>query len=283
MDDSIDVQNLSFEEKIRALEEYLPEPILNFLHSPERDAVSLRLSQKYNLHADQAGSFERAYLYMLLGVNTPEDFVQDLKDGGIDQDTIRGLTTDINELVFKRLQQEELAVPATPAQAYRSAPPRAEVPVMQVAPPPPASPAPAPVPNTPPVMAPTPAEPAPTPSFNLIRPDAIVSTPQPVFRTMQSDMEALQHPAPQPAEGGWSSMPTIPHPSQVSPARSFQTASVPYTSMPVASVPLPAEPAPFTAPTSSSVSLPPLTELKPQVPRVPVSGKYDSDPYRETF
>jgi hypothetical protein len=266
MDDSIDVESLSFEQKIQALEEYLPEPVRNFLHSPERDAISLQLTQKYNLHADQAGSFEQAYLYMLLGVNTPEDFVQDLKNADIPQDIIRGLTSDINELVFKKLQQEELTEPVVATQAYRSVPERPEVPVMKVAPPPPPIPEPVPAAVLPP----------PIPSYNLARPDALVLAPQPVFRTMHSDMEALQHPSVQTAQSV-STMPNIPHPSQVSPARSFQTASVPYTSVPVASLPLPAQSEP--APTFVK----PISAPRPQPPHPPVSGKYDADPYRETF
>jgi hypothetical protein len=119
MDDSFDTEGLSFDEKIALLEEELPVAIQNFLHSSERDSISLKLSQKYNLHADQAGAFERAYLYMLLGVNSPEDFVRDLQEAGIPSETIKGLTADINELVFKKLQQQELA--ATPQQRlYRT-------------------------------------------------------------------------------------------------------------------------------------------------------------------
>jgi hypothetical protein len=251
--DSPNINELSFDEKIALLEEELPVSIRNFLQSPERDAISLRLSTKYKLHADQAGAFEQAYLYMLLGVNTPEDFVQDLKDAGIPLETIRGLTTDVNEQVFKKLQQQELH-PIEASIVRTNTPTQPAVPVLKVTPAPPPSPPPVPEPPLVP----------PTPTYNLMRPDALVSAPQPVIRTMEKDVLALQHPEQVPAVQQ-STMPPMPHPSQVTPARSFQTASVPYTSIPTPSRPVPPEPM---APHNSE---PP--------PTPPAS--YGSDPYRE--
>jgi hypothetical protein len=58
-------EELSMNEKIAILMEDLPVPVQNFLRGPERDAVSSELSTKYNLHADQAGVFERSFIYML--------------------------------------------------------------------------------------------------------------------------------------------------------------------------------------------------------------------------
>lgn len=111
--------------------EDLPLPIRKFLQSPERDAVSLRLTQKYGLHADDAGTFERAYIYMLLGVFTPDEFVQELRENGLEGNTIRGLADDVNEQVFKKLRQEEREEGPVPV-TYRSAAPVPQVPPMQI-------------------------------------------------------------------------------------------------------------------------------------------------------
>lgn len=111
--------------------EDLPLPIRKFLQSPERDAVSLRLTQKYGLHADDAGTFERAYIYMLLGVFTPDEFVQELRENGLNENTIRGLATDVNEQVFKKLRQEERKEGPMPG-AYHSTASVPQVPPMQI-------------------------------------------------------------------------------------------------------------------------------------------------------
>ena len=103
-EDEIVENELTFEQKIAVLMQELPVPVQTFLKSPERDAISLELSNKYHLRVDQADAFSRAYIYMLLGVSTPEEFVQDLRAAGITEDSIQGLTTDVNERVFKRLQ-----------------------------------------------------------------------------------------------------------------------------------------------------------------------------------
>jgi hypothetical protein len=283
-------EELSMNEKIAILMEDLPVPVQNFLRGPERDAVSSELSTKYNLHADQAGVFERSFIYMLLGVYTPEEFVQELTDAGIPQDTVRGLTADVNERVFKPLQNAERAtVPPTPI----------AVPVPVYAPP-----APAPfVPPTPvvpasiysaPVPTPQPVAPAPQPFAQSaaipVSPAPVPTYEHPAVRTMAHDMQMMK-------EGGHA-QPTW-QPS--SPARTFQTSSVPNTgsfaqsapaipstpavpqpqSAPIYSAPvqprpappiphnLPGQPAPFNAPHAPAASSPPIIK------------EYGVDPYRE--
>jgi len=243
MDDT-ELEGLTLAEKISIVMDDLPDPVQKFLKGPERDAVSLKLSQKYALHTDQAGAFERAYLYMLLGIDTPADFVQDLQTAGIPEETVRGLARDINEEVFKKLHDEELSSDDTKP-APGTAPARVEVPVMRVGEPvAPAAPSQTTaydvphVPHlvnlisTPPAQSvATPIQPIAPAPVSVPAPVPIVSMPTPAqvaseFRTMASDIEALQ-----------GSMPAIPNPAHVSPARSFQTASVPYTSVPTASQP----------------------------------------------
>lgn len=131
MDDKEDVEDIPIEEQVDILMGDLPVPIQRFLKSPERDAVSLNLTRKYGLHTDDAGAFERAYIFMLLGVFTPEEFAQELRDGGLDEATVRGLATDINEGVFKKLRQQEREETIATS-AYRTQPPVPAVAPMQV-------------------------------------------------------------------------------------------------------------------------------------------------------
>lgn len=131
METDIDTSQLTTDEQVAILIDDLPHPIQRFLKSPERDTVSLQLTKKYGLHADDAGAFERAYIYMLLGIFTPDEFVQELRESGLDDATIRGLAADVNEQVFKKLRTEERGEVPAPA-AYRSEAPAPQVPPIHV-------------------------------------------------------------------------------------------------------------------------------------------------------
>lgn len=353
---TIDVDALPFEQQVALLIEDLPTPLQKFLRGPERDAVSLRLTQKYQLHADQGGAFERAYLYLLLGVNTPDEFVQDMREAGIEEDKIKSLTADINEQVFKKLQQEErkeaspvpvvpvAGIPAekdSPASALKST----DYPAEQLA---------AAYQRTPQavraylgnaeltgtvrgirtghrlpsavanelgekigflllgLMTPNQlrnqlvlAGAAPDAAQNVL--DEIqhkildrfaVTAPQPVAaslphipvmpasvsvphqapaaivphaRTMAGDMEAMQHPQQRQASI---------HPAQATPARSFQTASVPSTVTPA---PAPVPTVPTYTPPPAPPAPAPHSEWKPAPAPGPGSAPraYNADPYRE--
>ncbi|HEY0011046.1 MAG TPA: hypothetical protein VGB97_04040 [Candidatus Paceibacterota bacterium] len=288
-EEEIDVSTTSISDQVELLMEELPPAIQNFLRSPERDAVSLRLSQKHSLHADAAGAFERAYIFMLLGVYSPDEFVGALREGGIDDATIRSLTADVNDQVFKKLRDEERVGPATPEPPRRPSP---AVPPMAVGegmepPKPPAASTPAePVPQRPhqpmppPVAAPTPAPaPLPTPPVPVYTPapasaPIYMNVPVPTYphaRTMAGDMQL----ASQGLEG-----------QAASPARSFQTASVPVTYAP------PPPPAPQSQPAPTypeSAYAPPalapvrLTPIDRTYENTPITKEYGSDPYREAI
>lgn len=199
--------------------EDLPPPVQRFLKSRERDEVSLRLSRKYKLHADDAGSFERAYIFMLLGVFTPQEFMQELRESGLDDTTVRGLATDVNEQVFKKLRTQERDQSAI-SLGYRNDPIAPVVSVMQTAHPrmqtdtsygsaitttsAPQAPTPAayaPIYMSPPAQATTrkdPAAPVPVPSPSIPLPAPQIPAPVPATthphaRTMASDMELAAH------------------------------------------------------------------------------------------
>ncbi|HEV7121451.1 MAG TPA: hypothetical protein VGN56_01335 [Candidatus Paceibacterota bacterium] len=301
---------LTFEQKVQMLMSVLPKPVQDFLHSPERDTVAQELSAKYALHVDQAGVFERSYLYMLLGVFTPDEFVQELRDARIPEESIRGLTIDVNERVFKRLQGAE-----------RNPPPAAPAPIPPPIPLQPkpfvstpmakpftatAEPKPVPPPPATPIYVPptAPAAPSPVPSA-FTSPASTPAAPveHPTVRTMAHDMEALKeeskHPhAPQQAFPAHQ-VPVAPSAWQpASPARTFQTSSVPNTA-PVTPAPQPFSPstAPFALSVPVSAPMPPAARPAPAVPVPPnlpgqpagthpadvppIVKEYSVDPYRE--
>ncbi|KND50095.1 MAG: Proline-rich protein [Parcubacteria bacterium C7867-008] len=354
-EEEINIDELNPQQKAAILMADLPVPVQNFLRSPERDAVSIELSTKYKLHADQAGVFSDAYIYMLMGIYTPEEFVQQLRQAQIPEATVQGITLDLNERVFKRLQNAERTYtpPATPAPAPKPVPPPVVVapvtpkpiqPTVMSAPivpkpvqppvvaapvlPKPAVTAPAPlvasIPTFNPALGPVPTEPTPTPtpfapvpkSMPVIPvqgpmpaaapvpppvpqipayiPPSPGATPiysppteavQPGVRTMAHDIEmikeAVEHPHPVrpdvPPQISW---------QPNSPARSFQTSSVPNTlaapsihpaptgvpiapipSMPPApTMPAPSAPLSVAVPPQHTASTPPLPPSSAPVP-----------------
>ena len=257
--------------------EELPLPIQNFLRGPERDRISLELTQRYGLHADTAATFERAYIFMLLGVFTPDEFVEELRGGGIDEATIKNLAADVNELVFKRLREEERQGTTAPRP---SAPPAA--PVMQIGerpvPPPPVAP---PVAAPPPPAVVTPPPPEPVPMAQMVppppAPTPIYSAPAPVaadprlyMRTMATDMQMAQGVPPTPAP----SFQPAPPPVAYAPQPVYQ-APPPAPTPPVA--PPPPPPAPqfvATAPVR-------LTPVDRGHDTAPIRKEFGTDPYRE--
>lgn len=93
----------------------LPKPVQDFVTGPERARIATTLSQKYGLHVDQSGVFDVAFIHMLLGVSTPEEFTKTLADTGIAPTVVASLAADVNEQVFIPLRKAEQAVSSAPA------------------------------------------------------------------------------------------------------------------------------------------------------------------------
>lgn len=104
---------MSVNDAVTVLMERLPVPVQNFLTSDRRNQVIYEISQKYRLHTDQAGDFERAALFMLLGIYSPEEFLTNLKAAGIPEQVAQGLTREVNEKIFIPLREEERALTDT--------------------------------------------------------------------------------------------------------------------------------------------------------------------------
>ncbi|HEY0948395.1 MAG TPA: hypothetical protein VGE53_02845 [Candidatus Paceibacterota bacterium] len=225
----------------------LPKPVRDFLKSDERDVVVRDLSAKYNLHVDQAGEFERAFILMLLGVERPEEFMASLSATGLTADVINGLATDLNERVFTPLRDAERLAATTPVPV----PPKKPEPI-----PPPA------LDYQPAQTLPGSPVPAPMPAL-AVAPQAPVAQ-QHIVHAMPETHQAGWHPAaavhifvpthqamPQPVPVAATPVPVQPEPAPVVPA-----APAPAPEVPVAA--------------EVVVSQPP-----------PITKSYGADPYRE--
>ncbi len=263
----------SVDAAVASLFSELPRPVQEFIVSPARAQIATELSQKYALHVDQAGVFERSYILMLLGALSPQDFARDLTQSGISDAVAQKLLVEVNERVFVPIQQAERAQSSTPVVSpgtkpitERPAPVPAEAP--QAATPP----QPEPEPLAPPIPVPEPVPAAPLP------------TPPP---PQQWDPQPLQQP--------WQPTATVhvylpPQPPVVVPP-------VPVASMPVSSaVPTPPQQASYPEstyqvrePSIPSTTLPtpepPVRSAPPppNLPGVPVvtPPHHTNDPYRE--
>ncbi len=213
-------RNISIEEAVAGLVSEMPKAVQDFILGPKKDQISLELTQKYRLHADQAGEFQHSFLMMLLGVVSPEEFAASLQKEKVPQEVINGLITDINEKVFIPIQNQERTAPAelVPAPQRQTAPTGPEW--VQVNPVPQASSAaPRPLAQTPMYTPPAPPpsvsafnQPAPaTNAFvpqappNVVLPGSIppVPTPPPVVLPPQPNFQPqpieFQQPQAQPA------------------------------------------------------------------------------------
>jgi len=246
----------------------LPKPVQDFLKSDERDAVVRELSEKYQLHIDQAGEFERSFILMLLGVMRPEEFVTTLTQAGLTQDVVNGLAADLNTRVFMRLRDAERNTPSSAPNA-----PQKPAPL-----PPPAldyQPAAAPTLPGSPIAAPMPTPP-----------------PAPLEPTMLEVSPVSQHIIPQQhfvhpmpgaqAQSGWHPAAAVhifvpthgaQHP-QNAPLQQPPEVTPTYVHAPEPAAPVSAAPM-----ERQSQSLPPPAIPTPVVPVI--KKEFGSDPYRE--
>jgi hypothetical protein len=293
MEETIDTSKLSVQEKISILIEDLPDPIKRFVQSSERDTISLKLSQKYNLHVDEAGTFDQAYIFMLLGIYTPDEFVTELRNANLNSDTIRGLTNDVNDMVFKKLREEEQSEVQNIDQEAENIMPVIENSVES-------SSVTTRVDST----------------FHIENesPVQILQPTQIPHRTMQQDMALVQQGNLHDAELGVMPIPSAPtytasavaptatyaaQPQSLasapyvpptptpawhaSPAASFQTASIPNTalSQPIEHIPASVPSPVFTPPAQPFQPAQTSEAQQPSQPFAPLTKQYGSDPYRE--
>lgn len=255
------------EQMFRAYDE-APEVVRRALQ-PEGLAMLFvsEMADTYKVHVDVAGTISVLIRNMILGFLSPGEFSSELNKAGVPKDMARQLLADLNTKVFvplrNQVREQNSHHPSQPPQ----------VPVLSIS-----KSSAAPEQRL--------QESSSTPSYNLMGDRAPKASPVaasttlpsispvsatvPTMRTMQHDMELVQHgsqPAPYPAPISQL------HPTQATAARMFQTASVPVT-----------------APLKPQIA-PEIVHLVPDAARatpkqtavVASAPEYRSDPYRESI
>lgn len=242
------------------------------------EAVS-RVRDRYGLHIDIIGQISKEVGYLLLGFMDPVSFLESLVSKGIDRESAKSIVSDLNQEIFLPLQQnmkngvtplddaeDEEEVTHNEAVAYRTPPTHVSVPVPAIEQ----------------IQMPTQQ---PGPRTEVATQTYSAPTPEPAYQSQPPLVQNGSVILP-------GTMPPTPHPWQTSPARSFQTASVPYTSVPYVSQPIESKSAPQqTYPTSGITPpqpvqpapgyIPPAPRPPAQAPTNPLSREYAVDPYRE--
>lgn len=100
----------------------LPSPIRHYLAQGRYSVVAKNLTFKYQLRIDQGGILEREIMLLLMGVESPDDFVNSLKsEATLPEETVFSIMTDVNQEIFAPLQEEmrkgetRASEPASPA------------------------------------------------------------------------------------------------------------------------------------------------------------------------
>lgn len=94
------------ESETKAKRAGLPLDIQHALESAETEQVFQQLAEKYKLHVDQVGVLYDLGEKILVGEVKPNDFTNEfIRLSGVDSQTANNITRDINESIFKPLQQ----------------------------------------------------------------------------------------------------------------------------------------------------------------------------------
>ena len=102
-------KELTFDESVAQVMQTLPPPIRNYLGQGKYTLVAKNLMTKYNLRIDQGGVLEREIMLLLMGIETPDEFIQALvEEAKLEQQTVTGIVQDINTQIFVPLREEEM-------------------------------------------------------------------------------------------------------------------------------------------------------------------------------
>lgn len=253
----------------------LPPTLRKYLANRRYSLVAKGLMTKYGLHIDQGAILEREIMLLLMGIETPDEFVASLKeDAFLSNEIVGGITKDVNDQIFVPLQQQMRQEGSAPSAPARQTPP----PPPAVTQPPIATPRyqPPPSPSPLPPRTSIPVSPPPPPSLPVVAPPPPPRPLPPVPPPPSSLGEALR-----------AVTASAPKP-QVESRRSLASTGVqtPPPSSPAA--PLPPK---RTMPGQSFVSPRTLPPLPPSVqppppahrpaPPQPARPPYSDDPYRE--
>jgi len=101
-------QEQTFEDSVAQVMQTLPPIIRAYLAKGTYTEVAKKMTTKYGLRIDQAGVLERELMLLLMGIETPPEFVQALmEEARLDKKIVDSIVLDVNEQVFIPLRAEE--------------------------------------------------------------------------------------------------------------------------------------------------------------------------------
>lgn len=104
-----DHQQLTFDESMKEVVQALPPVIRAYLAQSKHTPIAKDLMAKYGLRIDQGGVLEREIMLLLMGVESPEEFMQALiEEAKISEDTVNSITEDVNTQILVPLREEEV-------------------------------------------------------------------------------------------------------------------------------------------------------------------------------
>jgi hypothetical protein len=256
----MDSNQLSLDESIKQVMQTLPPVIREYLAKGKYTPVAQGLMSKYSLRIDQGGILERELMLLLMGIETPEEFVQALgEEAKIAPEAVGNIVQDINTQIFIPLREEERRGPVeklAPKPLTPSAPPPAPMisaqnPIVMPG---------APKVYAPPLQSPMyPGQPTPEPNITFKRPIQTPSQPSSA-RTVGEQFKA-------PAG-----------PQMTDPSKLLEDHEEPHITVGSG-----AQPAPRYAPPPSNLpgTMPPSQPQAQKPVSPPPAPSYSVDPYRE--
>ncbi len=92
--------------KFREVYSKLPPEVQEAISSEKTEDALYNISNKYNLHIDQAGVVSKTALLLMLGILKPQDFVNKLSEGlKMPVDKVRPIAMEVNEQIFKPVRE----------------------------------------------------------------------------------------------------------------------------------------------------------------------------------
>ncbi len=280
-----DPKEPTLEESVAQVMQALPPVIRAYIAQGKYTAVAKSLMAKYSLRLDQGGVLERGIMLLLMGINSPDEFLQALVDEAkLDEQTINNIAKDLNDLVFAPLRKEEEAGRSGTSAPQATKPAAAAAQPQPVAAKAETRPAPAAPPQG--SLPPKAFLPQSASLGDVVRSVSRPAEPSPAEQVGEKKLlqdheephiEVGTSPAPQ-APSGFA-LPHRPEAPSAGAPPNLPGAMPPRPEQPRPIVPAPG-PAPAPAPSATPAPQAPQPSARPAVPPAPVTS-YSSDPYRE--
>ena len=109
-------------EQILEAHKNIPDAVREVFGSEETADLVSAIRGKYALHIDVAGVFSKSLGYLLLGLISPQEFLEELVATGVPDKDARGIVVEINQKIFVPLREEEMKT-SQPAKSVTPQPP----------------------------------------------------------------------------------------------------------------------------------------------------------------